>query len=61
MSEETERKPKRKRRYTTVNIPWVLMERIDAVIRDGKHGYVRRSDFILDAIRRRLRELDYLE
>jgi len=55
-------KPKSKRRsYTTVNIPWVLMERIDAVIRDGRHGYVRRSDFILDAIRRRLRELDYLE
>jgi len=55
-------KPKSKRRsYTTVNISWVLMERIDAVIRDGRHGYVRRSDFILDAIRRRLRELDYLE
>ena len=52
---------KKTRNYTTTSIPWALMERIDAVVEGGKHGYRSRSDFILDAVRRRLRELDYLE
>ena len=54
-------KSETKRDYTTVNIPKALMQRIDAAIESGRFGYVRRSDFILDAIRRRLREIDYLD
>ena len=51
----------KKRTYTTVSIPLSLMERIDEVITSGKHGYRNRSDFILDATRKRLRELGFLE
>jgi len=51
---------KRKRNYTTISVPLVLMNRVDKVVEDGKHGYVSRTDFIYDAIRRRLSELDYL-
>ena len=51
---------KRERDYTTVSIPWALMDRVDAVVESKKHGYRSRSDFILDALRKRLRELDYL-
>ena len=45
----------RKRNYTTVSIPLALMKRIDEIIDD--EGYRNRSDFILEAIRRRLDEL----
>ena len=51
---------KQGRNYTTVSIPLALIERIDAVVDGKKHGYRSRSDFILDSIRKRLRELDYL-
>ena len=54
-------KQEHKRDYTTVSLPWALIERIDTVIADRKHGYRNRSDFIMDCIRRRLRELDYLQ
>lgn len=43
------------RNYTTVSIPLTLMERVDVALKKG--GYKNRSDFILDAIRKRLREL----
>lgn len=33
------------------------MDRIDAVLEKDDNGYARRSDFIYDCIRRRLREL----
>ena len=51
----------KRRKYTTVNVPWSLMERIDKVLQDSEHGYASRTDFIYDSIRRRLRELDYLK
>lgn len=50
----------KRRSYTTINVPWSLMNRIDVVLKDGNHGYASRTDFIYDSIRRRLRELDYL-
>jgi len=55
------RRISRKRSYTTVNVPWTLMNRIDFVLKEGDHGYASRTDFIYDSIRRRLRELDYLK
>ena len=51
----------RKRNYTTVSIPMALVKKIDAVIEAGEYGYRNRSDFILDAIRKRLRELGFLD
>jgi len=45
--------------YTTVSIPLSLMKRIDDLIASGKYTYRNRSDFVLDALRKRLRELGY--
>jgi metal-responsive CopG/Arc/MetJ family transcriptional regulator len=46
-------------RWTYVNIPSELMERIDAAVNSQKFGYRSRSDFVIDAIRTRLREIGY--
>ena len=51
----------KKRDYTTVSIPLSLMERVDEAVKSRKYAYQNRSDFILDAIRKRLRELGLLE
>jgi metal-responsive CopG/Arc/MetJ family transcriptional regulator len=37
------------------------MKRVDDVVESEKYGYQNRADFILDAIRKRLRELGLLE
>ena len=50
-----------KRDYTTVSLPWALVDKIDAVVESQKYGYRNRSDFILDSIRKRLRELGALD
>ena len=48
-------------KYTTVSIPKHLMKKVEAVVTSGAHGYQNKSDFVLDAIRKRLRELGVLE
>jgi metal-responsive CopG/Arc/MetJ family transcriptional regulator len=45
-----------KRDYTTANIPVELAERIDKII--IKLGYQNRSEFIRDAVRRYLEQLE---
>ena len=40
--------------YTTVKIPVELARHIDEEMANSKLGYRSRTDFILDAIRRRL-------
>ena len=59
MSQKKDRKAERD--YTTVNIPWVLAERIDKVIESKRGGYVSRVDFVLDSLRRRLKDFDMIE
>ncbi|MCL2476276.1 ribbon-helix-helix domain-containing protein [Candidatus Bathycorpusculum sp.] len=49
------------RNYTTTTIPNHLMARVDAVVASEKYGYQNRSDFILEAIREKLRKIGYLE
>lgn len=44
------------RRHTTVSVPLELAEHIDRVLRKG--GYQNRSDFVRDAVRRFLQELE---
>ena len=61
MSSKGSKSVTRKRKYTTVNIPWSLMDRIDALIKDDNPGYASRTDFVLDSIRRRLRELNRMK
>lgn len=51
---------KRKYNYHTVNLPESLAEKIDEVIRSGKHGYTSIPDFVKASVRRYLRELGYL-
>lgn len=50
----------KKRDYTTVSIPINLAELIDEIIVSEK-GYKNRPDFVVDAIRKRLRELGFLK
>ncbi|MFQ5759283.1 MAG: ribbon-helix-helix domain-containing protein [Candidatus Bathyarchaeia archaeon] len=44
------------RKHTTVSFPLDLAERIDRVLSKG--GYQSRSDFVRDAVRRLLKELE---
>lgn len=50
----------RKYKYHTVNLPESLAKKIEEVITSGKHGYTSIPDFVKTAVRRYLRELDYL-
>ncbi len=50
----------RKYRYHTVNLPESLAKKIEDVIVSGNHGYTSIPDFVKTAVRRYLRELDYL-
>ena len=40
-------------------IPEELAKKIDEVVKAKKHGYRSRQDFVVDAIRKLLRELGY--
>jgi len=44
------------RNYTTVSIPKDLAERVDAVLQKG--GYTNRPDFVRDAVRKALEEIE---
>ncbi len=43
-------------KYTTISLPIELMEKVDAALEKG--GYSNRPDFVRDAIRRLLKELE---
>lgn len=45
--------------YTTISIPVELAEKIDAALEKG--GYNNRPDFVRDAIRRLLKELEHVD
>jgi hypothetical protein len=44
------------KRYKAISIPEELTTRIEEVLKAGKHGYRTRSEFVVDAIRRRLED-----
>jgi len=50
----------KERTYTTVTIPISIMEKVEEIIKKEKFGYRSKTDFILDATRKRLRELGAL-
>jgi len=56
VSKPKDSKPKRERNYTTVSIPLSLIKKIDNIL--DREGYQNRADFILEAIRNRLAELE---
>jgi len=43
-----------------VNLPIILAEKINEVVESRKHGYLGVTDFVIDAVRRRLNELGFL-
>ncbi|MEM1703538.1 MAG: ribbon-helix-helix domain-containing protein [Zestosphaera sp.] len=48
-------------RWASVRIPEELHKIIQQVVSEGKYGYTSVSDFVVDAVRQRLRELGYLK
>jgi Arc/MetJ-type ribon-helix-helix transcriptional regulator len=53
-------KTRKPRKYTTVSIPISLMKNIEKLVNKEDSEYQNKADFVLDAIRRRLRELGVL-
>lgn len=43
--------------HTSISVPKDLVERIERIIEGGKHGYRSKSEFVTDAVRRRIEEL----
>lgn len=43
--------------WTYINMPKELAAEVDKMVDSRKHGYRSRSDFVSDAVRRRLDEL----
>lgn len=52
---------KKRKKWVSVKIPEELVNIIKEVVDSGKYGYTSVSDFVTDAVRKRLRELDYLK
>ena len=51
--------PKKSSGYVNVSLPEELARYIEDVIKSGKYGYRTRSEFVVDAVRRRLEELGF--
>ena len=51
----------RREEWTYINLPKELGAKIDELVDARKHGYRSRSDFVADAVRRRLDELKALK
>ena len=47
--------------WVSISIPKDLAELIDEVVQNKVYGYRNRTEFVIDAIRIRLRELGYLK
>ncbi|MEM2122928.1 MAG: ribbon-helix-helix domain-containing protein [Candidatus Bathyarchaeia archaeon] len=50
---------KRNRRWTTIAIPQEIAQLIDKVVESQQYGFRSRTDFILEAVKLRLKELGY--
>jgi metal-responsive CopG/Arc/MetJ family transcriptional regulator len=46
--------------WKTIALPEELVEKIDKIVTEEKHGYRSRNEFVTDAVRRRLEELKAL-
>lgn len=43
--------------YTTIALPNILIEQVEKIIKDKKHGYISKPEFIKDAIREKIRSM----
>ncbi len=58
---EDDEMKERKYKYHTVNLDLRLANKIQEAVDSDKHGYIRISEFVMVAIRRYLRELEYIK
>lgn len=47
--------------YTTIALPNVLIEQVERIINNKKHGYVSKPEFIKEAIREKIRNMSELK
>lgn len=52
------KKLKKMAKYTNIGLPEDLIEKIDEVIKNSKLGYKSRGEFVKEAVRRSLKELE---
>jgi len=43
--------------YVTIALPKIIIEQVEEIIKDKKHGYVSRPEFIKEAIREKVRSM----
>jgi len=43
--------------YVTIALPKIIIEQVEEIIKDKKHGYVSRPEFIKEAIREKIRSI----
>lgn len=43
--------------YTTIALPNLLVDQIEEIIKDKKHGFISKPEFIKEAIRDKIRNL----
>lgn len=41
--------------YTTLALPNILLEQVEKIVKEEKHGFVSRTEFIKEAIREKIR------
>jgi len=51
------RTARKREQWTYVNLPKELGDKIDQLVEEQKYGYRSRSEFVSEAVRRRLEEL----
>ena len=45
-----------RKKYTNVAIPTDLVEQVDKVVKKSKLGYTSRAQFVIEAVRRKIKE-----
>ena len=43
--------------YTTIALPNIIIKQVEEIIKNKKHGYISKPEFIKEAIREKIRNL----
>jgi len=43
--------------YTTIALPNILIDKIEEIVKNKKHGYISKPEFIKEAIREKIRTI----
>ena len=43
--------------YTTIALPNVLIDKVEEIIKDKRHGFISKPEFIKEAIREKIRSI----